>query len=76
MDSGIELVVSFIAFITFFLVKLIRTTVMNTCACADEIPRAMENKKLEPVSGTSRRGTRAVFDQQSDQKSRIDKGSK
>ena len=35
--------------------------VRKTCACADEIAHIEENKKLEPVSSTSRRGARAAY---------------
>ena len=56
-DPGIELVVSSFTLLHFFL----STTVRKTCACADEIARTKEDKTLEPVSSTSRRGARAAY---------------
>ena len=48
----------FIYFIAFFFSS---NSVRKIRACADEIARTKEDKKLEPVSSTSRRGARAAY---------------
>ena len=68
LDPRIELAVSFISFISSFILMMINTTALKTCACADEMPgtqgkkNSNSNKKQEPGSTTCRRSARAAHD--------------
>ena len=40
---------------------MVSISVWTSYACTNQIPGSQENKKMEPVSSTSRRGARAAY---------------
>ena len=40
---------------------MVSISVWTSCACTNQIPGSQKNKKLEPVTSTSRRGARAAY---------------